>query len=109
MLPPRLVTQKIIDADGDLNDISNEDLAEAGIDSACNVSNNAHEHHEWPVYPILKHEGVDMKALREMEVLLFCSKKGHGQMALAQMSARMCYVWLQSAILRRQMPARTVL
>ena len=26
-----VVTQKIIDADGDLNDISNEDLAAAGI------------------------------------------------------------------------------
>ena len=68
-----VVTQKtidVIDADGDLNDIPNEDLAEAGIDSTCNVSSNAHEHHEWPVYPIPKHEGVDMKALLEMEVLL---------------------------------------
>ena len=34
------------------------------------TSNNAHEHHEWPVYPIPKHEGMDMKALLEMEVLL---------------------------------------
>ena len=33
-----VVTQKIIDADGELNDIPNEDLAEAGIDSTCNVS-----------------------------------------------------------------------
>ena len=41
-----VVTRKIIDADGDLNDIPNEDLAEAGIDSTCNVSNHAHEHHE---------------------------------------------------------------
>ena len=65
-----VVTQKIIDADGNLNDIPNEDLAEAGIESTCNVSNNAHEHHEWPVYPIPEHEGVDMKALLEMRVLL---------------------------------------
>ena len=66
----QVVTQKIIDADGDLNDIPNYDLAAAGIDSTCNVSNNAHEHHEWPLYPIPKHQGVDMKALLEMEVLL---------------------------------------
>ena len=44
----QVVTQKIIDVDGNLNDSSNVDLAAAGIDSACNVSNNAHEHHEWP-------------------------------------------------------------
>ena len=65
-----VVTQKIIDADGELNDISSEDLAAAGIDSTCNVSNNAHEHHEWPLYPIPEHEGMDMKTLLEMEVLL---------------------------------------
>ena len=34
------------------------------------VSNNALEHHEWPLYPISRHEGVDIKALLEMEVLL---------------------------------------
>ena len=62
----QIVTQKIIDADG----IPNEDLAAAGIDSTCNVSKNAHEHHEWPLYPIPKHEGVDMKVLLGMEVLL---------------------------------------
>ena len=66
----QVVTQKIIDAGGDLSDIPHEDLATAGIDSACNVSNNALEHHEWPLYPIPGHEGVDMKALLEMEVLL---------------------------------------
>ena len=27
-------------------------------------------HHEWPLYPIPEHEGMDMKALLEMEVLL---------------------------------------
>ena len=43
------MTQKIIDADVDLNGIPDEDLAAAGIDSSCNVSNNAHEHHEWPL------------------------------------------------------------
>ena len=64
------MTQKIIDAYGNLNDIPNEDLAAAGIDSFCNVSNNAHEHHEWPLYPIPEHQGVDMNALLEMEVLL---------------------------------------
>ena len=80
-----VVTRKNIDADGDLSDISNEDLIEAGIDSTCNVSNNAHEHHEWPLYPIPEHKGVDEKALLEMEVLL---QKGQGQMALAQRSAR---------------------
>ena len=45
----QVVTQKIIDADVDLNGIPDEDLAAAGIDSSCNVSNNAHEHHEWPL------------------------------------------------------------
>ena len=66
----QFVTQNIIDADGDSNDIPNEDLAAARNDSICNVSNNAHEHHEWPLYPIPEHEGMDMKALLEMEVLL---------------------------------------
>ena len=66
----KIVTQKIIDAGGDLNDIPNEDLIEAAIDSIRYVSNNAHEHHEWPLYPIPKHDGVDEKALLEMEVLL---------------------------------------
>ena len=67
----QFVTQKIIDAGGDLNDIPNEDLAAAGIDSTCNVSNNAHEHHEWPLYPIPEHEGMDMKVLLKIaEVLL---------------------------------------
>ena len=66
----QVVTQKIIDAGGDLNDTPNEYLIEAGIDSTCNVSNNAHGHHEWPLYPIPEHEGVDEKALVGMEVLL---------------------------------------
>ena len=66
----QVVTQKVIDAGGDLNDIPNEDLAPAGIDSTCDVSNNAHEHYERPLYPVPEHEGVDMKALLEMEVLL---------------------------------------
>ena len=66
----QVVTQKIIDAGGDLNDIPNEDLAEDGIDSAWSVNNNAHEHHEWHLYPIPEHKGMDMKALLEMEVLL---------------------------------------
>ena len=35
----QVVTQKIIDAGGDLNDSPDEDLAAAGIDSTCNVSN----------------------------------------------------------------------
>ena len=52
----QVVTQKIIDAGGNLNDIPNEDLTTAGIDSTCNV-NNAHEHHEWPLYLIPEHEG----------------------------------------------------
>ena len=64
------MTQKIIDAGGDLNDIPNEDLIETGIDSTCNVSIASHEHYEWPSYPIPKHEGVGEKALLEMEVLL---------------------------------------
>ena len=75
----------------------------AGIDSTCNVSNNAHEHHEWPLYPIPKHEGMDMKTLLEMKVLL---QDGNGQMASAQKSVRTRRVWLQSTILSRQMPAR---
>ena len=59
----QVVTQKCNDAGGDLNDIPNEDLAAAGIDCTCNVSNHAHEHHEWPMYPIPKHEGADEKEL----------------------------------------------
>ena len=55
----QVVTQKIFDAGGDLTHIPNEDLATAGIDSTCNLSNNAHEHHEWPLYPIPEHEGMD--------------------------------------------------
>ena len=47
-----VVTQKIIDAGGDLNAIPNEALEAAGIDSTCNVSNNAREHHDWPVYTV---------------------------------------------------------
>ena len=66
----QVMTQKIIDAGGDLNEVPNEDLEAAGIDSTCNVSNNAHEHHEWPLYPIPNHEGVDENVLLEMRVLL---------------------------------------
>ena len=66
----KVVTQKIIDTGCDLKDIPNEDLIEAGIDSTCNVSNIAHEYHEWPLYPVPEHEGMDEKALLEMEVLL---------------------------------------
>ena len=78
----QVVTQKIIDAGGDLNDIPNEDLAAAGIDSTCNVSNNAHEHHEWPLNPIPEHEGM---ALLEKEVLL---QNGTWPDGLAQRSMR---------------------
>ena len=56
----QVVTLKTIDAGGDLNDIPNEHLAAAGIDTTCNVSKNAHEHHEWPLHPIPEHEDVDM-------------------------------------------------
>ena len=71
MLPPsRVVTQRSIDAGGNLNDIPNEDLEVARIDSTCNVSNNVHEHQEWPSYPIPEHKGVDEKEFSAMEVLL---------------------------------------
>ena len=46
------------------------DLLEAGIDCTVNARINAHEHHEWPIYPIPKHEGVDKKAHHEIDVLL---------------------------------------
>ena len=65
-----VVTQKIIDAGGNLNLIPDEDLEAAGIDDACEISNNAHEHHEWPVRPIPGQEGMDEKALLEMQGLL---------------------------------------
>ena len=45
------VTQKIIDSGVDRNDVSERDLDEAGIDSTCSVSSNAHDGHEWPVHP----------------------------------------------------------
>ena len=104
----QVVTQKIIDADGDLNDIPNEDLAAAGIDSTCNVSNNAHEHHEWPLYPIPEHEGMDMKALLEMEVLLQDGTWPDGfSPEEREKSVRTWRIWLQRAIPSRQMPVRT--
>ena len=65
-----MVIQKIIDAEGNLNAFTEEELGNAGIDDSCNVSNNAHEHHEWPTYPIPEQEGVDGKALQEWEELL---------------------------------------
>lgn len=65
-----VVTQKIIDAGGNPNLIPDEDLEAAGIDDACEISNNAHEHHEWPVHPIPEQEGMDEKALLEMQGLL---------------------------------------
>ena len=46
----KVVTQKIIDSGVDRNDVSERDLDEAGIDSTCSVSSNAHEGHEWPVH-----------------------------------------------------------
>ena len=49
--------------------LSTERTFSAGIGSVCSVSNNAHEHHEWPFYPIPKHEGVKEKELLKMEVL----------------------------------------
>ena len=67
-----VVTQKIIDAGGNLNAIADDDLQAAGIDNTCDISNNAHEDHdrEWPVYPVPQQEGMDEKALLEMEELL---------------------------------------
>ena len=63
-----VVTQKILDADPDneICNLSTQELRDAQIDIACQISNNAHEHHEWPVHPMP--EGT-MKAddnLREM-------------------------------------------
>ena len=65
-----VVIQKIIDAEGNLNAFTEEELGNAGIDDSCNISNNAHEHHQWPTYPIPEQEGVDQKALQEWEELL---------------------------------------
>ena len=62
-----VATQDIIDAGGTLNLILDEDLEAAGMDDACEISDNAHEHHEWPVHPIPEQEGMDEKALLEME------------------------------------------
>ena len=65
-----MVIQKIIGAEGNLNAFTEEELGNAGIDDSCNFSNNAHEHPEWPTYPILEQEGVVGKALHEWEELL---------------------------------------
>ena len=65
----KVVTQRIIDAGGILNDIPNADLAAAGIDSTCDASSNAHEQHEWLVHPFSEHEGVDEKEPLKMEDL----------------------------------------
>ena len=65
-----VVSHKHIDARGNFNLIPDEGLEAAGIDDACKISTNAHEHHEWPVHPIPKQEGMDVKALLEMQGLL---------------------------------------
>lgn len=59
------------------NLIPDEELETAGIDDiintyrshvsitridTCAISNNAHEHHEWPVHLIPEQEGMDEKA-----------------------------------------------
>ena len=41
----KLVTQKIIDSGVERNDVCEQDLEEAGIDSTCAVSNHAREGH----------------------------------------------------------------
>ena len=64
----QVVTQKIIDAGSTLNELPNEDLEAAGIASTCNVGKKAHEHHEWPLFPISEHEGADTKVLLAIEV-----------------------------------------
>ena len=73
------MTQKIIDAGGNLNDIPNEDLAAAGIDSTCHVSNNGyelHEHHEWPGYPVPEHENRERERERERISLVHLASIG---------------------------------
>ena len=62
--------QKMIDANGNLNAFTNEELSAAGIDDSCNISPNAHENHEWPTYPVPEQEGVDDKELEKWEELL---------------------------------------
>ena len=64
------VIQKIIDANGNLNAFTNEELSAAGIDDSCNISANAHENHEWPTYPVPEQEGMDDKELEKWEELL---------------------------------------
>ena len=64
-----MAIQIIIDAEGNLNAFTEEELGNASIDDSCNVSNNAHEHHEWPTYPVQEQEGVGGKALQQWEEL----------------------------------------
>lgn len=79
-----VMTERIIDAGGDLNLIPDGQLEAAGIDDACEMSNDAHEHHTWPIHlihPTPGHKGMDEKALLGLEGLLQFRKGRHGQMA----------------------------
>ena len=101
----QVVTQQSIDAGAYPDDIRNEVLEVAGIDSNCDVSNNAHEHHAWLLYPIPKHDGVDVKEFLAMEVLLEERTWPDG---FSPEERKIRRGWLLSAVLRRQMPARPV-
>ncbi len=70
----KVVTQKIIDSGVDRNDVSERDLDEAGIDSTCSVSSNAHEGREWPVHPAPGSTEFNEKYLSEVEKML---QEGH--------------------------------
>ena len=66
----KVVTQKSIDSGADRNDVSERDLDEAGIDSTCSVSSNAHEGHEWPMHPAPGSIDSNEKYLSEVEKML---------------------------------------
>ena len=105
----QVVTQKVIDACGNLNDLPNEDPAAAGIHSTCNVSNNAHKHDEWPLYPSPEHEGVDEKALCVLEVLPSSApRRDMARWLWPGKGARLLRDLPLSANLSCQMPARTM-
>ena len=70
----KVAIQKIIDSGVDRNDVSERDLDEAGIDSTCSVSSNAHEGREWPVHPAPGSTEFNEKYLSGVEKML---QEGH--------------------------------
>ena len=55
-----------MDALGNVNAFSPEEVAVAGIDDACNV---AHEHHAWPTQPVPEQISVDKGPCRGVQLV----------------------------------------